>query len=160
MSLNTLKVSGTSVRRLSSLALAAGLTVTVAACGSSSHTASPKAKSVSPAAVSTPAAVAKTSAPPVPHVNLVKVTASNDKLALSSTAFHAGSYTFRETNSGTTKHALTILGPGLTNKPTSATLTPGQTSDLIVPLTKGSYELWSPIGTDKAKGLVAHITVS
>ena len=147
-----------SVRRLTSLAIAAALTVSVAACGSSSHKATPKAKSS--AAVTTPAPAAKTSAPPAPHVNLVKVTASNFKLALSSTALHAGSYTFRETNAGKSKHALTILGPGLTNKPTGATLTPGQTSDLIVPLKKGSYELWSPIGTDKAQGMDVHITVS
>jgi uncharacterized cupredoxin-like copper-binding protein len=93
-------------------------------------------------------------------VNLVKVTASDTKLELSSTAFHAGSYTFRETNSGKAKHALSIYGPGLTNKPTGATLTPGQTSDLIVPLKKGTYELWSPVGDDKAKGMDVHITVS
>ncbi len=159
MSSKMRKVSGTNARRLTSLAIAAGLSVSVAACGSSAHKAAPKAKpsSVAPA---TAAPVAKKSVAPVPHVNLVKVTASNVKLALSSTAFHAGSYTFRETNSGTTKHALSIYGPGLTNKPTGATLTPGQTSDLIVPLQKGTYELWSPIGDDKAKGLDVRITVT
>lgn len=157
MSLKTLKVSGPHARRLTGLALAAGLTVSVAACGSSSHKASPKAKSPAPA-VATPAA--KKSTAPAPHVNLIKVTASDGKLTLSSTALHAGSYTFRETNSGQAKHALSIYGPGLTNKPTGATLTPGQTSDLIVPLTKGSYELWSPVGDDKAKGMDVHITVT
>lgn len=159
MSLKTRKVSGTSPRCLTSLAIVAGLTVTVAACGSSSNKAAPKAKS-SPAAVSTPAAVVKTSAAPVPHVNLVKVTATNFKLALSASALKAGNYTFRLTNSGTTKHALAIDGPGLTNKPTGAILTPGQTTDLIVPLKKGSYELWSPVGTDKSQGMDVHVTVS
>jgi hypothetical protein len=159
MSLKTRKVSGTSARRLTSLAIAAGLTVTVAACGSSSKKAAPKAKS-SPVAVSTPAAVVKTSAAPVPAVNLVTVTASADKLAFSSMKFHAGSYTFREKNSAKTNVALTIVGPGLLNKPTSATLTPGQTSDLIVPLKKGNYELYSPIGSDKARGLDVHIVVT
>ncbi len=110
--------------------------------------------------MTTPARAVKTSAAPVPHVNLVNVTASDAKQQLSSTTFHAGSYTFRETNSGTTKHALTSYGPGLANKPTGATLTHGQTSDLIVPLKKGSYELWSPVGDDKAKGTEVHITVS
>ena len=165
MSLKMRKVTGTNARRLTSLAIAAGLSVSVAACGSSSHNSANSAKAASkPRAlahtVSTPAPVAKTSAAPAPHVNLVKVTASNSKLVLSSTSFHAGAYTFRETNSGTTKHALSIYGPGLTNKPTGATLAPGQTSDLIVPLTKGSYELWSPVGNDKAQGLVVHITVT
>jgi hypothetical protein len=93
-------------------------------------------------------------------VNLVKVTATDVKLTLSSAALHAGNYTFRLTNSGKAKHALAIVGPGLTNKPTGATLTPGQTTDLIVPLKKGSYELWSPVGTDKAQGLDVHVTVS
>lgn len=159
MSLNSRTASGASTRRLTSLAIVAGLTVTVAACGSSAKKASPKAASKGVVA-STPAPAAKTSAAPVPAVNLVTVTASADKLAFSSMKFHAGNYTFREKNAATTKVALTILGPGLLNKPTSATLTPGQTSDLIVPLKKGSYELYSPIGADKAHGLDVHITVT
>ncbi len=62
-----------------------------------------------------------------------------------------GSYTFSLKNSSKTKQALTISGPGLENKPTSATLTPGQSSDLIVPLKKGKYQLWSPVSATKAK---------
>jgi hypothetical protein len=147
-------------RRLSSLAIVTGLAVSLAACGSSSHKASPKAKASVPAAAATPAKAVKSSAAPAPHVNLVKVTASDAKLELSSTKFAAGNYTFRFTNSGAAKHALAIVGPGLANKPTGATVTPGQSTDLIVPLKKGSYELWSPVGADKAKGLDVHITVS
>jgi uncharacterized cupredoxin-like copper-binding protein len=39
-------------------------------------------------------------------------------------------------------------------------LTPGQSSDLIVPLKKGSYELWCPIGNHKAMGMDEHLIVS
>jgi uncharacterized cupredoxin-like copper-binding protein len=159
MSSESRTFSGANARRMTSLALAAGLTVTVAACGSSAKKASPKAAS-SAATVATPTPVAKVSTAPAPKVNRVVVTETDFKLALSSTSFHAGYYTFSAKNVGHTKHALAIVGPGLANKPTSATLTPGQTSDLIVPLKKGGYELWCPIGNHKAMGMVARITVS
>ncbi|HEX4017146.1 MAG TPA: hypothetical protein VHX15_10450 [Frankiaceae bacterium] len=75
MSLESRIVSGTNAGLLTSLALAAGLTVTVAACGSSSKKASsPKARA---------------STAPAPKVNRVVVTESDFKLSLSSTTFHA-----------------------------------------------------------------------
>ncbi len=160
MSLESRIVLGTNARRLTSLALAAGLTVTVAACGSSSKKASSPKAPASAAAVVKPAATAKASTAPAPKVNRVVVTESDFKISLSSTTFHAGNYTFSAKNTGKTKHALSIVGPGLTNKPTSATLNPGQASDLIVPLKKGSYELWCPISNHKALGMDVHITVS
>ncbi len=160
MSMNSRTVSGGSTRRLTSLAILIGLTVTVAACANGTKKVSSSKPAPSSPVASTSAPAAKTSVAPVPAVNLVTVTASASKLAFSSMKFHAGNYTFREQNSAKSNVALTISGPGLPNKPTSATLTPGQTSDLIVPLKKGTYELWSPIGADKAHGLDVHITVS
>jgi hypothetical protein len=154
------KVAGTNLRRVASLAVVAGLTVSVtAACGSSSKkAATPKASS----SVAAPASAnpLKATAAPAPKVNRVVVSESDAKLSLSSTSFHAGNYTFSAKNTGKAKHALAIYGPGLTNKPTGATITPGQSTDLIVPLKKGSYTLWSPVADDKAKGLEVHITVS
>lgn len=160
MSLQSRIVSGANVRRLTSIALAAGLTVTVAACGSSGKkAASPKAPA-SAATVAKPVPTAKATTAPAPKVNRVVVTESDSKISLSATALHAGEWTFSAKNTGKDKHALAIFGPGLANKPTSATLTAGQASDLIVPLKKGTYELWSPIGADKAHGLDVRITVS
>ena len=160
MSLESRIVSGASARRLTSIALAAGLTITVAACGSSSKKASSPKAPASAATVAKPVPSAKVSTPPAPKVNRVVVTESDSKLSLSSMTFHAGNYTFSAKNTGKEKHALAIVGPGLANKPTSATLTPGQSSDVIVPLKKGSYELWCPIANHKALGLDVHITVS
>lgn len=102
----------------------------------------------------------KATTAPAPKVNRVVVTETEYKLALSTTTIHPGNYTFTAKNAGKAQHALGIVGPGLLNKPTGATITPGQSTDLIVPLKKGSYELWSPVGGDKAKGMTVRITVS
>ena len=160
MGVESRNVSGPTARRVCCIALAAGLTITVAACGSSSKKAATPKASASASAAAKPAPSATVAAAPVPKVNRVTVTESDTALKLSSTKLHTGYYTFSATNTGKAKHALAIVGPGLANKPTSATLTPGQSSDLIVPLKTGSYELWCPIANDKARGMDVHITVS
>lgn len=144
------------VRRLAAGAMAAGLVVTVAACGSSA-----KAKAGLPSSSKAPVAAASVKAAKavaVPHVNRVIVTESDAHLSLSVSTYKPQSYTFTLKNTGKVKHALTINGPGLV-KQTSAAVAPGQTTDLIVPLVKGTYELYSPLVGQKAKGLDTHISV-
>jgi hypothetical protein len=36
----------------------------------------------------------------------------------------------------------------------------GQSTDLVVPLVKGTYDVWSPVGTDRAQGMHTTIVVS
>ena len=92
-------------------------------------------------------------------MNLVKVTATDTKLAFSSTALHAGNYTFRETNSGKAKHALTISAPGLTNKPTGATLTPARPRPHRA-AEEGQLRALVACRRRQGAGLDVHITVS
>jgi uncharacterized cupredoxin-like copper-binding protein len=130
--------------------------VLVAACSSSSKS---KASPSSAASASAKVAPAKATVAPIPHVNRVIVTETEYKLKLDVTRFKPASYTFTLRNPGKMRHALEINGPGLI-KQTSATISPGQTTDLIVPLVKGTYELWCPVGNHKALGMDLHITVS
>jgi uncharacterized cupredoxin-like copper-binding protein len=137
--------------------VAAALSVLLAGCGSSAKS----SKSVTPApkgTTSSAAAKATTAVAPAPKFTRVVVTATDSKLEFSVSKYTAGNYTFSLKNAGHEKHALEINGPGLKNQ-TGATVLPGQTTDLVVPLKKGAYELWSPVGNQKALGLDVHITV-
>jgi hypothetical protein len=144
-------------RYLVGIGIIAGASVLATGCGGSSKSASKADKSAAP--VATVAPTAKTSTVPPPKVNKVDVTETESSLVLSVKMFKAGNYTFSVKNAGKAKSALTISGPGLENKPTSATLSPGQSSDLIVPLKKGTYQLWSPVGDAKSRGAATSITV-
>jgi uncharacterized cupredoxin-like copper-binding protein len=146
--------AGSGVRRLAAATVAVGLVVTVAGCGSSAKTkAGGSSSSKAPVTAAQP-----TKAAAIPHVNRVIVTETDSKLTLSVSSYKVASYTFSLQNSGKAKHALTINGPGLV-KQTSATVGPGQTTDLIVPLVKGTYEVYSPLPGQRALGLATSITV-
>ncbi len=133
----------------------AGLSVALTACGGSSKKAEPP-KSAAPTAAAKSAAA---TVAPEPKFTKVIVTATDFKFAMSVKKYTAGNYTFSLKNSGKAKHALRINGPGL-DKQTSAVVTAGQTTDLVVPLKKGTYTFSSPVGNDKAKGMSGTILVS
>ncbi len=156
MSLGSADISKARARGLAAVCAVAGLSVLAAGCGGSSKDSKSAPNATTPATQAT----TSPSAAPLPKVNKVAVNVSDTKLALSSTSFKPGNYTFSLKATGKAEAALTIVGPGLENKPTSATVNPGQSTDLIVPLKKGSYELYSPIGGDKASGKDVRITVN
>jgi hypothetical protein len=88
------------------------------------------------------------------------VTATDFRFALDkTTGYKAGNYTFSLKNAGKARHAFEMNGPGLKNQ-VGATVAAGQSTDLVVPLVKGTYEVWSPVGTDKAQGMYTTIVVS
>jgi uncharacterized cupredoxin-like copper-binding protein len=97
---------------------------------------------------------------PAPKFTKVLVTATDFKFTLDKkTGYAPGNYTFSLTNNGKAKHAFEMNGPGLKNQ-AGATVAAGQTTDLVVPLIKGTYEVWSPVATDRAQGMYTTIVVS
>jgi uncharacterized cupredoxin-like copper-binding protein len=148
--------------RIASCAAVAALALGLAACGSSSKSAAKTPKgapsSNTHAAASAPAKAA-TKAPAGPKVTHVLVTDTDTKMTLSVAHYAPGNYNFSLKNAGHAKHALTINGPGLKAQ-TGATVAAGQSTDLIVPLVKGTYQVYSPVGGDRAGGMRTSITVS
>jgi uncharacterized cupredoxin-like copper-binding protein len=144
------------LRRWAAVPMVIGLAVSVSACSGSSK--KDAGKPVTPTA-----AASKSAAPtvaPAPKFTRVVVTATDFKLALSKQAgYKAGNYTFSLKNSGRAKHSFLLNGPGLKMQ-TSAVVTAGQTTDLIVPMKKGTYQWWSAVAGDKAKGMNGSIVVS
>lgn len=61
-------------------------------------------------------------------------------------------------NRGTTTHALGIVGPGV--NATTDDIRHGGTATLTVKLSKGSYDVYCPIGDHQMLGMDLHITVS
>jgi uncharacterized cupredoxin-like copper-binding protein len=150
-------------RRWAAVPAIAAFSVVLAACGGSSKSASGGAgSSASAGAKGSVTAAPKSAAAvaPAPKFTKVLVTATDFKFALNKvTGYTPGNYTFSLTNKGKAKHAFEMNGPGLKNQ-AGATVAAGQTTDLVVPLVKGTYEVWSPVGTDKAQGMSTTIVVS
>jgi uncharacterized cupredoxin-like copper-binding protein len=89
----------------------------------------------------------------------VTATEKEFSIALSRPSFTAGTYTFTVNNVGTFPHNLTVKGPGVDTKATSA-LQAGSSGQLTVTLQKGSYELWCSVDSHKDKGMDITIQVS
>ncbi|MBF9069710.1 cupredoxin domain-containing protein [Streptacidiphilus fuscans] len=142
-----------------SLAMAVALAaLTLAATtGCSSSSSSSPSSGGSTAAASTSAGSASSAATGTGTAVTVKET--EFKLALSTTAFKPGAYTFVAQDAGTVSHALAIEGPGVPMQQTPI-LAPGGKADLSVTLKPGSYELWCPVDGHKALGMDTHITVA
>ncbi len=146
-------------RRWAAVPAIVALAITVAACGGSSGSKTPKAgSSATPKGAAVKSAAA--SLAPGPKFTKVLVTATDFKFVLDkTTGYTPGNYTFSLKNNGKSKHAVEMNGPELKNQ-VGATVATGQSTDLVVPLVKGTYEVWSPVGTDKAKGMYRTIVVS
>jgi uncharacterized cupredoxin-like copper-binding protein len=140
-------------------AASSGATSTSAGRGT---TATSGATPTSRAPATTAAPVTTTTAKPTPTTaggtTNVTATETEYKIAMSQSTFHPGSYAIKVVNSGTVTHALTINGPGVSNKSTDD-LSPGDSATLTVTLQAGSYELWCPVDSHKTLGMDIHITV-
>ena len=123
--------------------------LTAAACGSS-HSSSSNPTATAPAATGagTQASGGGTQ---------VTVGETEFKLAVSTSSFNPGAYTFRAVNNGKVVHSLEITGPGVSA--TTPNLQPGQSANLNVTLQNGSYDLFCPIPGHKALGMNQEITV-
>ncbi|GAB2668553.1 hypothetical protein GCM10027271_30500 [Saccharopolyspora gloriosae] len=69
-----------------------------------------------------------------------------------------GRYTFRAVNRGIAPHALEVKGPGVENKRT-ITVKTGQSADLTVTLTRGTYDFWCPVGNHRHVGMELDVHV-
>lgn len=69
-----------------------------------------------------------------------------------------GRYTFRAVNRGIAPHSLEIKGPGVENKRT-ITVKTGQSADLTVTLTRGTYDFWCPVGNHRHVGMRLYVHV-
>jgi uncharacterized cupredoxin-like copper-binding protein len=137
------------------------------ACGGKSDTSNSNPAPAAPATsdstdTSTPSAEpspdASASSTPAGKATTVKATETEYSIKLSTTTFHAGSYTFAVTNSGSFKHALVLDGPGVTDKSTGD-IAPGASGTVTVTLAKGTYDVYCPVGDHKSKGMDTKITV-
>ena len=88
----------------------------------------------------------------------VKVSATEYKLALDTTSFAPGTYTFVMTDDGSASHALAMEGPGVSNAK-SATVGPGGTASLTVTFQKGQYTLYCPVANHRALGMETTLTI-
>jgi plastocyanin len=69
----------------------------------------------------------------------------------------AGTVTFNVTNNGSIDHALEVEGQGVEEE--TETIAPGDTAELTVDLTDGSYELYCPVDDHRDKGMQGTVTV-
>jgi uncharacterized cupredoxin-like copper-binding protein len=130
--------------------------LTTAACGSShSSSSNPTSTTVAATGGGTQAAGGGTQA--AGGGTQVTVGETEFKLAVSTSSFNPGAYTFRAVNNGKVVHSLEITGPGV--NATTPDLQPGQSADLKVTLQTGSYDVFCPIPGHKALGMNQEITV-
>ena len=90
-----------------------------------------------------------------------KVTATETEfhIALSTTTFSPGQYTFTAVDKGKLQHDLVINGPGVSDEKTQGLLAPGQSGSVTVTLKAGTYDIFCGVPGHKAEGMDVHITV-
>ena len=134
--------------------VASSVLLLVASCGRGGSDSGSTSAPTTPAATTpTATALALTGSP-------VMVTESDFRIALSLKTFSAGTYIFHIVNSGATSHALEIEGPGLVSDARSALVSPGVSGSLTVTLSKGTYDVYCPVGNHKDMGMETSITVA
>jgi plastocyanin len=89
----------------------------------------------------------------------VTATLTEYKIALSTSTFTPGTYTFVAKNAGQVGHALEIDGPGVSGDKTGG-LQPGASANLTVTLSAGTYDIFCPVPGHKSLGMDTKITVS
>jgi plastocyanin len=91
-----------------------------------------------------------------------KVTATETEfhIALSTSTFSPGKYTFTAVNKGQLEHSLVINGPGVNKIQTQGLVAPGQSASLTVTLSKGTYDIYCGVPGHKQEGMDVHIKVS
>ena len=129
----------------------------LSACGGSGGGGNAASTSTSASSPSSPAAAAASGAAQGTPTT-VMVTAKEYSLALSTTSFSPGQYTFQLSNTGGTTHGLEIDGPGVEDQKAND-IAPGGSSSITVTLKKGTYEIYCPVPGHKQLGMDTHITV-
>jgi hypothetical protein len=131
----------------------AATAVTVLAAGCSSG---------SPTSASSPSASAPGSAAAEVRATAVTATETEFHIALSTTTFSAGTYTFTAVNRGQLSHTLVINGPGVNNIKTSL-LAPGQSGSVTVTLRRNLRHLLQrsrPQGRGHGRAYHRHLMAS
>lgn len=139
------------MRKLAMIAAIAAAALLLAGCGSNNT--SPAAST--PGSPSSAAAVNSAGSGGGAASGAAKTVIATEtefSIALSSKTLQPWTYKFEVKNSGKTTHALTIDGPGLSDKSTGD-ISPGSTATLTVSLKTGSFEIYCPIGNHKAMGM-------
>jgi plastocyanin len=137
-------------------AVLGGVAVLTAACGSSGGS-TPSGGSSGAAAPTTTASSGQAAGSSTG--SQVTATLTEYKIALSTSSFAPGTYTFVTKNAGQVGHALEINGPGVSGQKTGA-LDPGASANLTVTLSAGTYDIFCPVPGHKALGMDTMITVS
>ncbi|MGI8762309.1 MAG: hypothetical protein ACR2LF_13635 [Jatrophihabitantaceae bacterium] len=91
--------------------------------------------------------------------NTVTATETEFHIALSTKALKAGAITFHVKNAGSVTHALTVDGPGVSDKSTGD-ISPGSSATLTVIVKAGSYQVFCPVGNHKMEGMDETVKVS
>lgn len=141
------------VRLATAGAVLGGVALLTAACGGSSGSGSTPTTTAGGGTTSA-AAAGSTSG------NQVTATLTEYHIALSTQTFAPGTYTFVAKNAGQVGHALEIDGPGVNDQRTPGDLQPGQSANLTVTLSAGTYDVFCPVPGHKSLGMDATITVS
>jgi plastocyanin len=89
----------------------------------------------------------------------VTATETEFHIALSTTTFSPGQYTFTAVDKGKLQHNLVINGPGVSDEKTQGLLAPGQSGSVSVTLKAGTYDIFCGVPGHKAEGMDVHITV-
>ena len=137
-------------------AVLGGVAVLTAACGGSGGSTPSGGSSGAPAPTT---AASSGQAAGSSTGTQVTATLTEYKIALSTSSFAPGTYTFVTKNAGQVGHALEIDGPGVSGKSTGG-LQPGSSANLTVTLSAGTYDVFCPVPGHKALGMDTTITVS
>ena len=138
-------------------AMLGGVALLTAACGGSGGS-TPSGASSGAAAPTTTSSAGQAAG--ATSGTQVTATLTEYHIALSTTTFTPGTYTFVTKNAGQVGHALEIDGPGVNGQRTPGDLEPGQSANLTVTLSAGSYDIFCPVPGHKSLGMDTEITVS
>jgi plastocyanin len=69
----------------------------------------------------------------------------------------AGTYAFRAVNDGSVDHALELEGNGIEEE--TETIGAGESAELTVELSEGTYELYCPVGNHRGQGMAGRVVV-
>jgi plastocyanin len=154
-------VTGVTGRNWARLAVAGavlgGVALLTAACGGSGGS-TPAGSSGSGAAPT--AAASSGQAAGSSSGTQVTATLTEYHIALSTSTFAPGTYTFVTKNAGQVGHALEIDGPGISGQNTSGALQPGASANITVTLSAGTYDIFCPVPGHKSLGMDTKVTVS
>jgi uncharacterized cupredoxin-like copper-binding protein len=97
--------------------------------------------------------------PPLGSGTKVTATLTDFHIALSQQTFDAGTYTFEVTNAGQATHSLEIVRDGEADV-RSDNIRPGHSDKITIAMTKGTYQVYCPVGNHRSQGMDMKLTVS